>query len=170
VYHLQLRQFPHMVNRFNLGERELRAILYPWVSERIFELGEHKWISHEATLTVIEGPELPMSSLQLGRGWGQAERQGTDVTKRMLALAREELAAAQQAPAAAQPNPGGPAAAAPQGSDPLAAGVELAALLGTDAARLLAAWRSVASRAPGLTPSESLALAERDLAGPPGGR
>ena len=49
------------------------------------------------------------------------------------------------------------------GSDELALGVELAALLGPDALRLLAAWRDVAVRASGLSPSESLALAERQL-------
>ena len=49
--------------------------------------------------------------------------------------------------------------------DELALGVELAALLGPDASRLLAAWREVAARASGLSPSESLALAERQLRG-----
>jgi hypothetical protein len=47
--------------------------------------------------------------------------------------------------------------------DPLALGVELAGLLGADPARLLAAWRGVAARSSGLAPSESLALAEREL-------
>jgi hypothetical protein len=48
-------------------------------------------------------------------------------------------------------------------ADQLALGVELASLLGPDASRLLAAWREVAARASGLSPSESLALAERQL-------
>jgi hypothetical protein len=48
-------------------------------------------------------------------------------------------------------------------ADQLGIGVELAALLGPDATRLLAAWREVAARASGLSPSESLALAERQL-------
>ena len=49
------------------------------------------------------------------------------------------------------------------GGDQLALGVELAALLGPDASRLLAEWREVAGRATGLSPSETLALAERKL-------
>jgi hypothetical protein len=48
-------------------------------------------------------------------------------------------------------------------ADPLALGVQLASLLGEDPAALLAAWREVAARASGLAPSESLALAEREL-------
>jgi hypothetical protein len=48
-------------------------------------------------------------------------------------------------------------------ADPLTLGVQLASLLGEDPAGLLAAWRAVAARASGLAPSESLALAEREL-------
>jgi hypothetical protein len=178
VYHLQLRQFPHNANSFNVGESELFALLYPWVAERAIELGERKWSPHQATLTVIEGPHLPVESLSMGRGWRTAEREGTDVTEQVLAQARQQLAAAQTqhapsaAPAASAVSgtpagaPGGPAVAA----DPLAAGVELAALLGPDAGGLLAAWRRIAGRAPGLTPSESLALAERELGEAPDGR
>jgi hypothetical protein len=170
VYHLQISQFPHNVSRFNLDGRELRTILYPWVSERVFELGEHKWSPQEANLTVLEGPELPVQSLSMGRGWGAAERQGQDVTRSVLAQARQELSAqAQPQPGAASAPAGAAPAAAPQ-VDSLAAGVELASLLGPDAVRLLAAWREVAGRAAGLSPSETLALAERQLAGPTDGR
>jgi hypothetical protein len=56
--------------------------------------------------------------------------------------------------------PTGPAAAAGL-SDPVALGVQLAALLGPDPMALLEAWRAAAASSPGLAPSDSLALAER---------
>jgi hypothetical protein len=43
-------------------------------------------------------------------------------------------------------------------------GVQLGGLLGGDPVSLLAAWRELAGRSSGLAPSESLALAERELA------
>jgi hypothetical protein len=77
------------------------------------------------------------------------------VTERVLATARD-VAAAQQRAAAAAVTPGM--------ADPLALGVQLASLLGEDAASLLDAWRAVVARGAGLSPSESLALAEREIA------
>jgi hypothetical protein len=164
MYHLQLRQFPHNLSRFNLSERELALLLAPWVLEKPLELGERKWSPHEATLTVLEGPELELQQLSMGRGWRAAERHGEDVTARVTAAARQAFAdAAADPPApAAQPQP---APAAPAG-DPLALGVQLAALLGADASRLLAAWRQASTEHPGLSPSETLALAEAALGTP----
>jgi hypothetical protein len=48
-------------------------------------------------------------------------------------------------------------------NDPVALGVQLAALLGPDPMGLLEAWRQAAAASPGLPPSDSLALAERAL-------
>ena len=101
----------------------------------------------------------------MGRGWPTAQREGEDVTERVLSEAREALRAA----AAAPTTPNGqtvapPGATAGPRRGPLALGVELAGLLGPEAGRLLAAWRAVAARSAGLAPSESLALAERELA------
>jgi hypothetical protein len=103
----------------------------------------------------------------MGRGWRAAQRNSEDVTDAVLAAAREALAAAATASA---PGPASSASSQPVGAaaalaDPLALGVELASLLGEDPGRLLAAWREVASRSTGLSPSESLALAERDIRG-----
>lgn len=165
MYHLQLRQFPHNFSRFNLSERELAALLAPWVGEKPLELGERKWSPHEATMTVLEGPQLELQQLSMGRGWRAAERAGEDVTARVTAAASKALAGAAAGPpatgsqsGAAQPS----GAAAPLG-DPLALGVQLAALLGEDPGRLLAAWRQASAEQPGLSPSESLALAEAAL-------
>jgi len=219
-YHLEIRDFPRNVNRFNMTGPEIGTILLAWAQERVFELADQKWNPQTAELTVLEGPEIPISGLSLGRGWPTALREGQDVTARVLAEAREAIvdgsvarmareqeaaSAAAAAPAEAVagglgdeplvraraetfPEPEVPpsgdavkAAALDEGAgeaalaeidgpedDQLALGVELAAVLGPDATRLLAAWREVASRASGLTPSESLALAERQLRDQPG--
>jgi hypothetical protein len=154
VYHLELRQFPHNLCRFNLTEGQLRAVVEPWVREQVLELGERKWNPQQARLTIIEGPQLENQQLSMGRGWRAAEREGEEVTERILTAAKAAVQRASAQPAAQ--------AAAP--TDPLALGVQLAALLGADPARLLAAWREVLARRPGLPPSETLALAEREIA------
>jgi hypothetical protein len=177
MFHVELRQFPHNVNRFNLDQAGLWALLEPWVQERTVELGERRWSPQQATIKVIEGPEIPVRQLTMGRGWRAAQRQGTDATERVLAQARDAVAAgagaAHAGAGAGAAGPGGAAPGAPQSSAPapaggLAAGVQLAGLLGADAVRLLAAWGEVAAGTSGLAPSESLALAERRLAGADG--
>jgi hypothetical protein len=175
MYHVELRQFPHNMCRFNLTDAELRVIVEPWALERVVDFGERKWNSQMARITILEGPQMPLEQLTMGRGWRAAQRQGEDVTERVLAATREALAAAQSAPAPpspqvpaqsgapAQGGAAGPAAPAKGGAlaDPLALGVQLASLLGDDPAGLLSAWKEVAARSSGLSPSESLALAER---------
>ncbi|MGA2454409.1 MAG: hypothetical protein ABSG93_12905 [Solirubrobacteraceae bacterium] len=179
MYHIELRQFPHNVCRFNLSGQELGAVVAPWVSEQFVEVGERKWRTDQARLTILEGPQLGMDQLTMGRGWRAAERQSVDVTERLLAEAKQALAggvavavaqpaavAMSEAVAAEVPRSAAASASQPAGAplaDPLALGVQLASLLGEDPAALLAAWREVAARASGLAPSESLALAEREL-------
>jgi hypothetical protein len=180
MYHVELRQFPHNMCRFNLTEGELRTIVDPWAREKAVEFGERKWSSQTARITILEGPEMPLEQLTMGRGWRAAQRQSQDVTDGVLAFARQALAAAQAPPAAvsadsqpaaqnwASAQAGLPAqsAAGSAGAalvDPLALGVQLASLLGDDPGRLLSAWKEVAARSSGLSPSESLALAERQL-------
>jgi hypothetical protein len=162
MYHVELRQFPHNLNRFNLDSRELGFIVVPWVREKVVDLGERKWSPHEARLTILEGPRLAVEELSMGRGWRAAQHESEDVTERILDEARAAMDAAAAAAAAPAPVPV-PAAL----SDPLALGVALASLLGSDPEGLLSAWREIAARAPGLSPSESLALAEREI-GPSG--
>jgi len=167
MYHLELRHFPHNASRFNLSEQELSAIVEPWVREQVVEFGERKWSPHVAKITILEGPRLDVAQLNMGRGWRSAQRSGENVTERVLEAARE----ASQAQVPAAPGPSVPALAstgeggadgvADAGlSDPVALGVQLAALLGSDPMGLLEAWRAAAARSPGLAPSESLALAE----------
>ncbi len=111
VYHLELRQFPHNVCRFNISEAELREqVLVPWAQEKWIEFGERKWSPHQATLTVLRGPRIPFGQLTMGRGWRTAQRDGEEVTEELLARVRGELAGGGgEVPGGAQ----GPAAVAP---------------------------------------------------------
>ena len=167
MYHVEMRQFPHNACRFNLTEAELRPIAYPWVREQFVELGERKWSPHQARLTILEGPELSPQRLTMGRGWRAAQREGRDVTARVLAAASDALQAAAQAAASepgafpAQGKVAGEGRAAL--ADPLSVGVQIAGLLGPEAPALLEAWRAAVASAPGLAPSETLAVAEREL-------
>jgi hypothetical protein len=170
MYHLELRQFPHNHCRFNLTDGQLRAVVEPWVREQAVELGERKWSPHTARLTILEGPQLAVEQLSMGRGWRTAQRQSVDVTERVLAAAKDATEAADAAAQAGRTIAGssGSSGGAQPPADPLALGVladlrSVASLLGGDPARLLAAWRAVAARSPGLSPSDSLALAEQEL-------
>jgi hypothetical protein len=190
MYHVELRHFPFTAYRFNLGEPELLAMLDPWVHDKWIDLDERKWSPQQARLTLLEGPEIPVYELSMGRGWRSAERKSKDVTAPVLERARALLlegAGGDGTPAgdAARGSPAGSSgvdAARAGGSDPgaslsdrmsspsVAAGgagaasdPDLRSLLGDDPAGLLQAWQLVVRRRPELAPSESLALAERTL-------
>jgi hypothetical protein len=155
VYHVELRQFPHNTCRFNLTDAQLRAIVEPWTRKQVVELGERKWNPEMARITILEGPQLELAQLKMGRGWRTAERQGEDVTERVLAGAAQAVRDVSHAGA---PEEGG---GSPRDSFTL--GVQLAALLGPDPMGLLEAWRAAAADSPRLAPSESLALAEQRI-------
>jgi hypothetical protein len=153
VYHVELRQFPHNMCRFNLSEKELLdTVVEGWAQEKWIEFGERKWNPHEARLTVLEGPHLDVDELAIGRGWRNAQRKSEDVTERVLEQARarrdaQVVAAEEAGVAVVVGNAHG----------------QLLALLGSDPAALLASWRLTAARRPELAPSEALALAETTL-------
>ena len=150
MYHVELRQFPHNFCRFNLSEAELAAMLAPWRSGQPIELGERKWSPHAAKIRILEGPELDLTELSMGRGWRNAERRGQEVTDRVLG---ED----------ATPPPVGSPAGGAALADPLAALVQIGALLGPEATALLEAWRAAAAGNPSLPPSAALAVAEENL-------
>ncbi len=174
AFHVELRQFPHNLCRFNLSEQQVLAgIVLPWAHEQWIELGERKWSPHQAKLTVLEGPTLPVQQLSMGRGWRSAQRQGKDVTERLLDAARHvdvpgvrsQLDAAAVEPVlAGSAVPAAAAESAAAGDAQLRAdalGLELLKALGSEAAPLRRAWELADARYPGLSPSASLALAER---------
>jgi hypothetical protein len=147
MFHVELRQFPHNVCRFNLSEAELLAALVrPWARAEPIDFGERRWSPHTARLTVLEGPELSVQQLAMGRGWRNAQRASKDVTERVLARAREPIDAG-----------------SPEGGGADEAEGALLTVLGEDPQALLAAWRLAAERRPELSPSASLALAEATL-------
>ncbi len=166
MYHVEIRQFPHNACRLNLTDAELVAVVIPWVREQAVDFGERKWSPHTARLTILEGEAVAHDKMTMGRGWRIAQRNSEDVTERLLASARE----AEDAAVTARASGAGGASAGGDGgdgsqvlSDPLAVGVQIAALLGPDPARLLEAWRAAAAASPDLAPSEALAAAERAL-------
>jgi hypothetical protein len=185
VYHVEMRQFPHNMCRFNLSLGELRAkILEPWAQEHWVEFGERKWSPHQATLTVLEGPRIPFGQLTMGRGWRTAQRSAREVTEELLETVRAELVRPPAAPAVASPLAATSAAASPGAAEPagspgrvagpetpagerqiaeLAAdslGLELLAQLGSEPVALRRAWELAAERTPGSSASAALALAE----------
>jgi hypothetical protein len=165
MYHIELRQSFHNLCHFNLDEGALGAIVKAWTTDPWVEIEGRKWTPQQARLRIIEGPELPLAQLTMGRGWRAAERQGTDVSDRILTAAGEAArAAAQGAPqqGAAQGAAQGPVSDAALEADSLS--LELLSLLADGPAPLYYAWRLAAKRFPERTPGEALMLAERSVA------
>ena len=152
MYHIEVRQFPHNLCHFNLTEEALATIVKAWTTEPWVEIEDRKWNPHQAKLRILEGPEIPLSQLTMGRGWRGAERQGTDVTEHVLSAAAEAARAGTQvAPQQVAPD-------AALEADSL--GLELLALLGDGPAPLSQAWRLAGARFPERFPGDSLILAE----------
>jgi hypothetical protein len=168
VYHLELRQFPHNLCRFNLSAQQLREIVDPWNRDPWVEVGERRWRPETAKLTVLEGPQIPLNQLSMGRGWRVVQHNSKDVTERVLAAAAQAAAADAAAQASLQPAASQQAAAqqTPPDSDLIAdsLGLELLAQLGEEPAPLSQAWGLAAARFPERSPSESLATAEAAVA------
>lgn len=157
MFHIELREPPHSVHRFNLSERELReTVLKPWARGERIEVGERTWSAEAGAIIVLEGPEIPIGQLTMNRGWSVAQRKGRDVTERALASVREEQGAS--APATALDA----ATDAELLADAL--GLELLRGLGERPMSLSSAWRLAAQRHPQMPPGESLDLARRAVA------
>jgi hypothetical protein len=92
MFHVELRQFPHVARTFNLTREELHArILRPWVTGGSIELQDRSWSSDKGKVTIVEGPELLVGDLGLGRGWNNAAKGGEDVTAALVAEAEREI-------------------------------------------------------------------------------
>lgn len=95
AFHVEVSSGLRHARAFNLGEGEVReAILEPWLSRRVVDLGDRKWNPEDSELRILEGPELSNPELSFGQGWANAERAGEDVTARVLGAARESRGAA----------------------------------------------------------------------------
>jgi hypothetical protein len=89
VFHVELRQFPHVARVFNLEREELdQRFARPWASGEVVEQEERRWSPDRARLTIIEAPELPLDEIGMGRGWATVGKTGEDVTADVLAAAQ----------------------------------------------------------------------------------
>jgi hypothetical protein len=85
VFHVELRQRPHVARAFNLSAEELqRRFVGPLRAGRTIAHADREWTAAKTRLTIYEGRELGPEEIGLGRGWGNVLRSGTDVTQRML--------------------------------------------------------------------------------------
>ncbi|MFZ0089799.1 MAG: hypothetical protein WAL63_09855 [Solirubrobacteraceae bacterium] len=89
VYHVELRQFPHLARAFNLSRDAVQLrFIRPWVAGTIIEHDDRRWVPERTRLIVLEGPALRPDELGLGRGWGSATKSSREVTDALLAAAR----------------------------------------------------------------------------------
>ncbi len=89
MYHIELRQFPHVARAFNLTREQLDLrVVMRWVDGKAVELDDRRWSPERAKLTVYEARPLASDELGLGRGWSAVAGSGQDVTARVLAEAR----------------------------------------------------------------------------------
>jgi hypothetical protein len=89
MYHLELRQFPHVTRVFNLTREELdRRFVRPWVAGAMIEHDDRRWAPERARLKILEGPEVRSDELGLGRGWATATKRSREVTDAVVGEAR----------------------------------------------------------------------------------
>jgi hypothetical protein len=90
VFHVELRQFPHVARAFNLSAEELNArIVSPWVAGQPVELEDRRWTPDRARLTIYQARELAGEEIGMGRGWGTVSRDGEEVTVQLLSGAQQ---------------------------------------------------------------------------------
>jgi hypothetical protein len=150
VFHVQLRQFPHSARAYNLSRAELeQRFTRPWASGLQVTTDDRQWLPRKARLTIYESSRpLRPDEIAIGRGWGNVEREGADVTERELAAMRPATAAAAR-PAGEPP----PALAAVK--------EELVSLTGVAPIPVSRAVSLARVAAPGARASERLAIAEQ---------
>lgn len=89
MFHVELRQFPHVAREFNMDREQLDArVVAPWVRGQLVVLGDRKWAPERAKLVIYEGRALAPDEIGMGRGWGNVTKSADDVTARVLAEAR----------------------------------------------------------------------------------
>ena len=89
VFHVELRQFPHVARAFNLTREELDArFTAPWVNGTAVEHEDRRWSPERARMTIYEGPALRPDEIGMGRGWATVGKTATEVTEAVLAQAQ----------------------------------------------------------------------------------
>ena len=70
MFHVELRQFPHVARAFNLTREQLdERFVRAWVSGVPVEHEDRRWAPDRARLAILEGPELRLDEIGMGRGW-----------------------------------------------------------------------------------------------------
>lgn len=78
----------HRARVFNLSREDVTAkVVQPWLEDRVVLMGDREWQPRQATLRILEGPQLQNADLSFGQGWANAERASEDVTGGFLAAA-----------------------------------------------------------------------------------
>jgi hypothetical protein len=91
VFHVELRQFPHVARAFNLERNQLeKQILGPWVRRGAATLDDRRFTRDRGKIKIYQAPELGGEELGLGRGWSNVARTGEDVTAALLEAAQRE--------------------------------------------------------------------------------
>jgi hypothetical protein len=92
VFHVELRQFPHLARRFNLNRDQLgERILTPWLNGESIELDDREFSPERGRIAIYEGRALATDEIGMGRGWSNATRTGEEVTERLLAEWRQRV-------------------------------------------------------------------------------
>ncbi|HVT00489.1 MAG TPA: hypothetical protein VHE08_08230 [Solirubrobacterales bacterium] len=90
AFHIEVATGRLHARSFNLTEEELRrTVVDPWLAGRAVLLGDRRWTRDEASLKILEGPELSNQDLAFSQGWSNAERGAVDVTATVLGAATE---------------------------------------------------------------------------------
>jgi hypothetical protein len=133
------------------------------VTERV--LGISRQAEEERVKAQDEARIEEAARVRVAAREGETSESASEVPSPVPPPSEEQRYAASPSPPAAEPSsaPTVTPAPAPALTDPLALGVALASLLGSQPAQMLTAWQQAAADSPGLPPSETLARAEQAL-------
>ncbi len=88
MFHLELRQFPHVARAFNLSREELdRRFARPWVTGIEIEHDDRRWAPAKAKLVIYEGRSWASRSSASGAAGPRWARTALEVTETVLAEA-----------------------------------------------------------------------------------
>jgi hypothetical protein len=94
MYHLELRMGIDQARAYNLTEADLHTrFITPLTSGRTIEYGDKEWIADKTRVSVFEAPQLRPDQIAMGRGWPNVQKNGQDVTERVLAAVQRTGAA-----------------------------------------------------------------------------
>ena len=85
VFHLELRQFPHVARVFNLPREELdMRFVRLWAGGETVRYEDQSYLPGKGQIRVFEGPEIRREEMGMGRGWANVGRTCREVTEIVL--------------------------------------------------------------------------------------